>query len=63
MLIGFREGVKEGTYQGKQLRYIAMGIEFLDNMIRQSSVNLTAAVQSDKIEKQGGKIHGTYPNS
>lgn len=72
MLIGFREGVKEGTYQGKQLKYIAMGIEFLDNMVKQSAQNLAMASQREKealkqaksaIKQQGGQINESTSGS
>ena len=48
MLVGFREGIREGTYQGKHLIHIAMGLNFLDNMVNQSKAQLDYAKQLQK---------------
>lgn len=48
MLVGFRQGIKEGTYFGRTLKYIAMGIEFLDAMISQSQQVLDISRKQNK---------------
>lgn len=69
MLKGFREGVREGTFQGKHLTHIAQGLMFLDTMIGQSKGQLEMAKQREKeafnrakeeIKAAGGTI-GTNP--
>ena len=52
MLEGFREGVKEGNYQGKHLVHIAMGLQFLDNMVNQSRGQLDLAKLKAKKESE-----------
>jgi hypothetical protein len=52
MLMGFRDGVREGTFQGKHLVHIAMGLQFLDNMVDQSSSQLDYA---KKLQKEAMK--------
>ncbi len=48
MLMGFKIGIQQGTYQGKYLKHIAMGLEFLENMLKQSAFNLQMATRADK---------------
>lgn len=72
MLTGFREGVREGTYQGKHLKHIALGIEWLGPMINQwqAQLELAKREQKDAIKKaqeairnSGGSINGSHlPN-
>lgn len=66
MLIGFREGVREGSYQGRHLIKIAQGLMFLDKMIGQCAGQIEVAKQREKemmkkakeaIKDAGGKIH------
>lgn len=54
MLIGFREGVREGTFKGKYLVDIAMGLQFLDNMVQQSQLQLDG-MEKQMTDKANGK--------
>lgn len=67
MLTGFREAVREGTYQGKYLILIAQGLMFLDSLIGQSQAQLERAKAEQKeainkakeqITRAGGEVHG-----
>ncbi len=69
MLTGFREGIREGTYQGKHLIHIAQGLMFLDQMIGQSQGQLEMAKKEQKemmnrakeeIKEAGGKLEGAH---
>ncbi len=48
MLQGFRDGVREGTFQGKHLRDIALGLDFLERMIQQSKLQVEMAKRAEK---------------
>lgn len=65
MLLGFREGVREGTYQGKHLMHIAQGLMLLDQLINQSQGQLDRAKILEKeaykrsqemIRQAGGQV-------
>lgn len=65
MLVGFRKGVREGTFQGEHLIHIAQGLMFLDTMIGQSEGQIQMAKDrekavllkaKDEIKAAGGKI-------
>jgi len=65
MLIGFHETVSEASILGKQSRYMAMGIEFLKNMIEQSRRDVERVKAQEKemmknakdaIKEAGGKF-------
>lgn len=67
MMLSFREGVRNGTYQGKHLISIAQGLMFLDTLIGQSQGQLERAKAEQKemfkrakeeIAQAGGKING-----
>jgi hypothetical protein len=66
MLMGFREGVRDGTYQGRWLIKIAQGLMFLDSIIGQSQAQMEHAKQEQKdaikkaketIQSAGGTIN------
>lgn len=70
MLVGFREGVKEGTFKGKHLVHIAMGLQFLDNMVSQSQQTFEMVRKQEAemrkkakeaIKEAGGKITEEAP--
>lgn len=48
MLKGFAAGVRGGTYKGEHLIDIAMGVQFLDQMIAQSEGQLQYAIRLEK---------------
>lgn len=67
MLNGFLEAVLDGSYQGKYSTYIAMGVQFLRNMIVQSNHDLDRVKSQEKemfkrskeaIAAAGGNLNG-----
>lgn len=71
MLISFREGVRNGTYEGKNLISIAQGLMFLDSLIGQSQGQLEMAKKEEKealkrakeaITEAGGKMNEATPH-
>jgi hypothetical protein len=72
MLIGFREGIMEASIIGKYSKTVAMGIEFLNNMIEQSRRDVERVKIQEKsmmknakdaIKEAGGKFNAeVIPN-
>ena len=48
MLVGFRKGIKQGSFTGDHLIQIAQGLQFLDNMVAQSQGQLEMAIRMEK---------------
>lgn len=55
MLIGFRDGVRGGTFQGSYLRDIALGLDFLERMIQNSKMQLEMAKHEQELMKKRSK--------
>lgn len=48
MLVGFREAILEASFAGKHSRNVAMGLEFLNNMVNQAHRDLDAVKAQEK---------------
>lgn len=55
MLIGFRDAVQKGTYQGVSMRDIALGLDFLGRMIETSKMQLEFAKREQEVMKKRSK--------
>ena len=52
MLVGFRKGIKSGTFSGENIVFVAMGMQFLDNMVAQSQGQYEMAIRVEKEMKK-----------
>jgi len=57
MLVGFRKGIRAGTYAGDHLIHIAQGLQFLDNMVAQSQGQLEMAIRMEKEMRAKEKVN------
>ena len=52
MLVGFRKGIKSGTFSGEHIVHVAQGMAFLDNMVAQSQGQYEMAIRVEKEMKK-----------